>query len=307
MFEPTFIADSYSCRKGKGTLYGIHRLQHHIRSCSCNYKHPCYALKMDIQGYFMNIRRSKLLQTVTGELQKKALCIENGKGPWISRLDYSLIHYLMAEIIMTDPTKNCIIRGSKSDWDGLPPNKSLFHTPEDCGLPIGNLTSQLFSNIYLNTLDQYVKRSLHEKHYGRYVDDSFIVCRSYSHLKERMTAIRSFLKEELGLVLHPKKTGITQVSYGINYLGVFVKPYRLYIHNKTARRMKRKIAAFRQCTDTGLLRSCINSYLGYLKHLKCGKLKRKWMEGNKYLSGHGYFTDDYSKFILNTEKQIGNR
>lgn len=180
----------------------------------------------------------------------------------------------------------------------------LFKTPPDCGLPIGNLTSQLFSNIYLNRLDNFIKRKLGEKHYGRYVDDSFIVNRNYGHLKEQTVAIRTFLKEEMGLVLHPKKTSIMRVSYGINYLGVFVKPYRFYISNKTAKRMKRKIAGLRQCADIELLRAGINSYLGYMKHLKCKKLKQKLVESNKYLLKYGYFHEDYSKYILNTERQL---
>lgn len=108
-------------------------------------------------------------------------------------------------------------------------------------------------------------------------------------------------------MLHPKKTGITQINYGINYLGTFVKPYRLYILSKTARRMKRKIAGLRQCTDMELLRAGINSYLGYLKHLKCGKIKRKWMGDNEFLFDHGYFNEDYSKFILNTEEQLSTK
>ena len=69
------------------------------------------------------------------------------------------------------------IVGKRADWIGLDRSKSLFYTEDGCGLPIGNLTSQLLSNVYLNLFDQFMKRVLHCKHYGRYVDDSFVVSR----------------------------------------------------------------------------------------------------------------------------------
>lgn len=299
IFERTFITDSYSCRKGKGTLYGVKRLEHHIRTCSQNYTRPCYVMKMDIQGYFMNINRNELLVTVKEELLKFAPRKSDVAGKrWGEKLDYELILGLLEEIILTDPTQNCIIKGKKSDWDGLPPNKSLFHTPAACGLPIGNLTSQLFSNIKLNRLDQFVKRELREAHYGRYVDDFFLVSRNRSVLKEHLKTLRTFLAEEMGLTLHPKKTVVADVRYGISYLGIFVKPYRLYIDNKTLRRIKRKTNLLHLCTNAELLRASVNSYLGYLKHLKCTKIKKALFEGKEYLKKFGEFDWGYSKFEL---------
>lgn len=298
IFERTFITDSYSCRKGKGVLFGIQRLAHHVRSCSQNYSYTCYVLKMDIQGYFMNINRIRLLEIVKEELQKYALQKSPSGEKWREILDYELISYLLKEIILTDPTLNCIIKGSKSNWNGLPANKSLFHTPHDCGLPIGNLTSQLFSNIYLNKLDQYVKRKLRGKHYGRYVDDFYIVSRNRAQLEIHKEMIRDYLKEELGLVLHPKKTVIENAFYGITYLGAYVKPYRSYLDNKTRRRIFRKIDAFYQITDKNRLLAGINSYLGYMKHFKSRKMKEKLFAHKEYWKPFGTFETAYSKFVL---------
>lgn len=84
-----------------------------------------------------------------------------------------LIDFLLRQIIFRNPQWDCRIRGSAEDWEGLPHTKSLFNSPEGVGLPIGDLTSQLFSNIYLGELDRYVKRVLRCKHYGRYVDDFY--------------------------------------------------------------------------------------------------------------------------------------
>ena len=177
MFERTFIEDSYSCIKGRGTHYGIARLRRHIMKESRNYARPCFVLKMDIRGYFMNINRKKLLEFCLETLEKMGHHKVSDKlgARWSDYVDLDFVRYLTREIVLLDPTKECRIVGSLSDWDELPHDKSLFYSPKDCGLPIGNLTSQLFSNVYLNQFDQFMKRNLHCKHYGRYVDDFFVV------------------------------------------------------------------------------------------------------------------------------------
>ena len=131
IFEKTFINDTYSCRKGKGTHYGIHRIDHFIRSCSENYKKDCYILKLDIKGYFMSMNRKVLFDKVKTVLVDKRDSID---------FNLSLVLYLIEKMIFNDPTTNCVVKGKKSDWRGLPKTKSLFHTDSACGLPIGNLT-----------------------------------------------------------------------------------------------------------------------------------------------------------------------
>ena len=151
VFEKTFINDSYSCRIGKGTHYGIKRIDKFIRSCSQNYSKDCYILELDIKGYFMAMNRTLLFNKVKGELLKQKNKIE---------FDLQIVLYLIEKIIFNDPTMNCIIKGKQSNWKGLPKTKSLFYAAEDCGLPIGNLTSQLFGNVYLNEFDNFVKKQL---------------------------------------------------------------------------------------------------------------------------------------------------
>ena len=171
MLERTFIQDCYSCIKGRGTHYGINRLRKHILKESRNYTRPCYVLKMDIRGYFMNIDRERLLGICLYTLEKMGghKVGKYRQELWRDRLNMDLVKYLTSEIILLDPTIGCRFVGPSSDWEGLPYEKSLFHSPKGCGLPIGNLTSQLFSNVYLNEFDQFVKRELHCNHYGRYV------------------------------------------------------------------------------------------------------------------------------------------
>ena len=95
IFECTFIADSYSCREGMGTLYGVRRFEHHLRSCSNNWTRTCYVLKLDIRGYFMHIVRQKLYNQVMETLRRYA-GRKNSRGQyWADALDYSLLEYLM--------------------------------------------------------------------------------------------------------------------------------------------------------------------------------------------------------------------
>lgn len=131
-FEKTFIEDCYSCIKGRGTSYGIERLKHHILSESQNYTKKCYALKIDIKAYFININRKILLDIVFRQLAKF-----ERKG---IELDYDLIRYLAETIIMLDPLKN-VKQINPEAWKEYKKSKSLFFAKLLCGLPIGNLTS----------------------------------------------------------------------------------------------------------------------------------------------------------------------
>ena len=290
LFERTFITDSYSCIKNRGTHWGIDRLEHHIRSVSRNYTRPCYVMKLDIRGYFMHIRRERLLQLCRDTLLKMRTHRSDEKGKtWSEKLDYGLVLYLTEVIIMNNPLIDCHRRGAASDWDDLPPSKSLFYSPQGCGLPIGNLTSQLFSNVYLNHYDQFMKRVLRCKAYGRYVDDSYVVSNHKSALRELIPRVEAFLEEELGLTLHPYKLVICDVKHGVGFLGAYLKPYRRYIHNESLRRVKEGVAALRQVHDAEALRASIDSYLGVMSHYASYNLRRKVFCTQSFLFRYGYF------------------
>ncbi|MCD4726649.1 MAG: reverse transcriptase/maturase family protein [Pirellulales bacterium] len=275
IFEKTFINDSYSCRVGKGTHYGIKRIDYFIRSCSENYHKDCYILKMDIKGYFMNIERTLLFQKVKNTLLKYSKKVE---------FDLPLIMGLIKQIIFNDPTKNYILKGNKKDWNGLPPSKSLFHSGENTGLPIGNLTSQLFSNVYLNQFDHYVKKELSIRYYGRYVDDFVIVHPNQNYLKQIIPVIRNYLQSELKLTLHPKKIYLQHFSKGVQFLGAIIKPYRIYISSRTKGNFNDLIHKWNNIINSKnnlskeekqMFLSSVNSYLGIMKHYKTGNLRSK--------------------------------
>lgn len=230
---------------------------------------------MDIRGYFMHINRERLLSITLGLLDRMAShCIVNGKT-WGECLDMDFLHYLTREVVLLDSTENCRIKGHLSDWDSLPHDKSLFFSPMGCGLPIGNLTSQLFSNVYLGRLDDYMKRTLRCRHYGRYVDDFYVVSGSREWLRSIIPQVRRFLDEELDLTLHEGKVRISSVSQGVEFLGAYLKPHRRYVSNLTLRRMERKLPTLAFETEPERLRSRCASFRGVLSHYKTGWLAAK--------------------------------
>jgi RNA-directed DNA polymerase len=184
LFEKIFIFDSYACRKNRGTLFGIRRVEKFIRQCSENYQTNCYILKLDIRGFFMHISRSLLWQRLLPFIK------ENYHHP-----DQEALIELCRSIIKNDPTERCYIKGKVLDWKFLPKDKSLFGVDKGLGLPIGNLTSQVFANFYMNPFDHFVKHDLGFKYYGRYVDDFILVDQDKKKLQENIEIMRSFLKK----------------------------------------------------------------------------------------------------------------
>ncbi|ALO16602.1 Retron-type reverse transcriptase [Salinivirga cyanobacteriivorans] len=274
VFEKTFINDSYSCRLGKGTHYGIKRIDHFIRSCSQNYTKDCYILKLDIRGYFMAMNKKLLFQKAKQELIKQKNKLS---------FDLPLVLYLIEKTIFNDPTKNCIVKGQKSNWQHLPTDKSLFHAKRNCGLPIGNLTSQLFGNVYLNEFDHWVKKELGIKYYGRYVDDFVLIHENKGYLKFLIPILSNFLHSTLKLDLHPRKIYLQHYTKGVKYLGAMIKPHRIYLGNRTKGNFYNTLQQYNQIIarrtpdkdDIQAFQSSMNSYLGIAKHYKTRKIRKK--------------------------------
>lgn len=115
---------------------------------SQNFTRECFVLRLDISGFFMGIDKSILFNQIILGISKKK---------WKEILDKDLTKFLIQKIVFQNPLENTHYKSPKNAWDGLPQNKSLKLAKPGCGLPIGNLTSQLFGNIYLNDLDHYIK------------------------------------------------------------------------------------------------------------------------------------------------------
>jgi retron-type reverse transcriptase len=147
------------------------------------------------------------------------------------------------------------------------------------GLPLGNLTSQLFVNIYMNKFDQFIKHNLKAEYYIRYADDFVIFSHNRKWLEFYIPAIRKFLSNELKLELHPNKLFIKTIASGVDFLGMVNFPDHRILRTKTKRRMLKKISAGREKLRNDLISeeyfaSSLNSYLGMLSHCSSYKLRK---------------------------------
>ena len=265
-FERLFIEDSYACRVGKGTLYGIRRLEQNIRAAYHEHPRGCFVLKLDIQGFFMSIPREALWKRLLPFIRMHYREVDLGRVLNVAR-----------EIVLLDASQGCRIAGHRSDWKGLPPDKSLFGTAPGCGLPIGNLTSQVLANFYLHPLDAFITKELGFQRHGRYVDDFYVVHHDPKALKAATKRIRAFCAESLRLRLHPRKVVLQHAAKGTAFLGAVVWP----THTTVGKRLKANFYAaiddINATRDADLQRSVqrLNSYLGLMAHFRSHRLRRQ--------------------------------
>lgn len=227
-FDRTFISNSYSCRVNKGTHKAINRLRQMFYQVSKNNTRTCWILKLDIRKFFASIDHGVL----------KKILINN-------ILDENIV-WLLSNIIDSFSTNH---------GDDL--SDRVFCTQH--GLPLGNLTSQLFVNVCMNEFDQFVKHKLKAKYYVRYADDFVILDLNRKILTTILPCIIVFLKDRLRLSLHPDKIILKTFASGVDFLGWVNFPSHRVLRTATRRRMLRRI--FEHPT-----RETIQSYLGLLKH-----------------------------------------
>jgi retron-type reverse transcriptase len=240
IFEPTFINNSYSCRIGKGTHKGMKKVAKMIRTVSRNYTHPCYVLKCDVRKFFDSIDHNTLL----GILSKK----------------------------IKDEKVRSLVSGIVESFEAG--RRNLF---ERRGVPIGNLTSQVFANIYMNEFDQFMKHELKVKNYARYTDDFVIISDDKIYLEELLEPIREFLKSKLHLDLHPHKIVLRKYRQGIDFLGYVILPYHIKLRTKTKRKIPKKLKHSVILYKSGqinkvTMKSSLASYLGVLSHANTYKM-----------------------------------
>ncbi len=219
--------------------------------------------RLDISGFFMNIDRRILYSLVMGTLERYAFAGVPSRN---------LCLYLLQKVIFDDPLERAVFRSPMSAWGGLPKNKTLRFARPFCGLPIGNLTSQLFGNVYLNPLDQFIKRELKVRYYGRYVDDMVLVYSERAFLLDCIQKIREFLWERLRLRLHPQKIYLQPASRGFPFLGAFILPYRTYLGRSFWKSFRKCLE--RPASDPLLQLARETSYLGLFKTFYPGKFAK---------------------------------
>lgn len=285
LFESTFIYNSFACRKNKGTHLAVKRLQKGIQSLEDKYKKPAYYLQMDISGFFMSIDKKLLFNIISKRLTKTYKTYKHSEK-WLSE-----VLWLCEKIIFVDPVKNHIKTGDTSLFSTVPPRKSLFtNNREGKGLPIGNLSSQFFANVYLNELDQYVKRkaaapleeTLGVRYYYRYVDDIVILHHDPAYLRKIETEINNYLQTVLMLHLNTTKTHIQCCEKGIDFLGYIIRKKYILVRKRVVNNLKQKMWLFENQQSNSLnniqkINSSIQSYFGHFKHANGYRLRQQFI------------------------------
>lgn len=218
-FDRRFIHDSYSCRLGKGVYKAIERFELFLRKVSKNNTESCWVLKCDIRKFFDSIDHEILMAILSEYI-----------------LDKSIL-WLLQNVIQSYYNEKQI----------------------GVGLPLGNLTSQLFANVYMNVFDQWVKHTLKSRYYIRYADDFVFFSQNKNELDSLIVQIRTFLSERLHLTLHPNKIVLKPVSSGVDFLGWVIFPRHKILRKKSRQRMLRTLA-------DNPKQEVFQSYLGLLSH-----------------------------------------
>jgi RNA-directed DNA polymerase len=310
LLEKELIYDCYSCRKGKGTTFGINRLKRFIAQCSANFKKDCYVLLGDIKGYFMSIFRPDLWDRLKKFVEEKYHGIDKEKFLW--QLETFLFH---------SPLDNTIIRGDRKKWGDLPNNKSLFACagapkPNEFtgmytadmdvngrGLTIGALPAQMLANFFLNPFDHHCKSGLKLRFYGRYVDDFFIVHTNKEFLLNIVKDLRAFLKE-MGLELHPDKIQILHYKQGIPFLGAIIKGKALLPGKRIRggiRNLFREIdsldESIKYSPEIEDYTSRINSYLGMMRQFNAKQYVRNMIDRHPKIKRFFILSEENQKAI----------
>lgn len=266
-FYPRFIRNSFACIPERGVLDGSNRLWAGMRSITQNWQKSCYYLQGDVRNFFVSIDKKILFSLLEPRIVE----------PWL--LD------LTRQVVFHDPRQHCITKSKPSAFDRVPKHKSLLNTDPDKGLPIGNLTSQFFANVYLDELDQFAKHQLRAKYYYRYVDDFVILHESPSVLNSHFEAIQNFLQTKLELKLHPFKKRIAPIHQGIDFIGFIHKPFRRQIRVRTAGKMVslahqwRKSPSALEAESLINLRNSLNSYFGITRWASTYRLRKHIGDG----------------------------
>ncbi len=243
-FIPTFIHSSYACIKGRGMHMAAKDVQKGLRSCSKLFSNP-YVLKMDITKFFENINRDKVYELVMRKIKDRRVL------------------KLTLEIL-----------NSSSCYDEGP----------GISLPIGNYTSQMFANIYLNELDRFIKDKLHVKWYYRYMDDMVLILKDKENARQCLSLIKEFLSDKyvgLNLSLN-NKTQTFKLSQGVNFCGYKINVFGMRIRDKGKKKLLRKLKWLDyNFTNGNITVNDIKRYfaghLGYIKHADIYGIVKKYL------------------------------
>lgn len=306
LLEKEFIDESYSCRKGKGVLYGVRSVAEQIKECSKDYTIDVWVTTGDLKAFFMSIYKELLAERLDAFIVEKYP--DNRKK--------EILRWLCKKIVLHRPELLCERRGDLTLWGLLDKSKSLFTREGEKGLPIGNLTSQVLANFVLTPLDKFIKEDLGFQYYGRYVDDFVLISEDKEKLKAAIPQICKFVEKELAMKIHPKKRYFQHYTKGVHFIGSVLKPNRTYIGNRTKGNLYYKIKHRFKVFDISRLDefiNVVNSYLGFMVHHSTYNIRRailtnkglmgKWL---KYIKVKEDYTNIYRKNKRRPLREIYN-
>ncbi len=268
IWEPICIHDSYACRRGKGVHAAVARLQQFMREATCNGTRQAWTLQLDIRNYFMSIDKARLFAMLDSRLK-------NDDARWLT-----------SKLVFHDCTDNPVLKGDPSLLYKIAPHKTLFHSAPGKGLPIGNLNSQFFANVYLNALDQFVKHDLKCRQYLRYCDDFVLLAHSAEQLIEWRARISDFLGQTLLLQLNDSRERLAPVENGVDFLGYIVRPFHLLVRRRVIGHLSERLQYFERALvtrrphaveyrfDAAALDALHASLASYLGHFKLAATRR---------------------------------
>ncbi|SFR16799.1 reverse transcriptase/maturase family protein [Desulfoscipio geothermicus] len=251
LIERRYIYDSYACRVGYGSHRAVNRLQCWLRKLERKHDRV-YILKLDISKYFYRVDHDVLMKILRRLIGDEDLL------------------WLLEVIVRCEHTNFGLVLGDHV-FDG--------ERVGGVGMPIGNLTSQMFANLYLNELDQFVKHTLREKHYMRYMDDALVLHPDKKHLWQVKQEIQRFVEDELHLVLN-NKTTVRTINQGVDWVGYRVWSTHCKLRKSTAYKMKKRLKYLQKAYARGEVNfedvdASVQSYIGALKHCNSYKLREK--------------------------------
>ena len=315
LFEERFEEQgnvSFNCRKGYGTTKAVEKLAADMKRVSKHYTQESWIGKFDIRSFFMSIDCQTLEDLLIPFIREKYH--EN---------DIETLIYLTQETIRHEPQHDCQRKGDLTLWDKLEHHKSLFYAPPLVGMPIGNLTSQLFANFYMSFFDEYMNEECEKRgcYYTRFVDDFAITGPNKQDIIDLYHLAALFLKEKLHLHLHEDKFYLQEVRKGVKFVGSVIKKYRIYLSNRTVGSMYNAIFVLDkickriyEADEPTLLDLCdlecavsgMNSYFGFLVHCNSYAIRRAAFKDSKffwkicYLEGHCHVVKIKYNYKLST-------
>ncbi len=311
LFEQRFVAQgnvSFNCRKGFGTLKAQQAVLDAIKDATHNYRREAWVFRGDIVSFFMSIDKRILWAKM-----EPFIC-EKYHGQCLKQ-----VLYATKTIIFHRPENNCLFNTPLAEWaKHVEQSKSLLNDDPYHGMPIGNLTTQIFANFLLSFFDefatQWFKIRYMEAKFIRFVDDFVVVCANKHLLADFAKEAHTFLQSELSLQLHCDKYHFQLASHGMMFVGAYIKNHRMYLSNRTIARFTERVHGFNEMlenkqqitlADLTRMEQVVNSYLGFCKGKRTYAIRKRILHQFSHrFYDHAYIHGHYERIRIKQKEKL---